>query len=42
MRKILLVVFCSVLLLSARSCNNEPEYIIPEDPNKEQEKPDDN
>lgn len=41
MRKILLVVFCSVLLLSARSCNNEPEYIIPEDPNKEQEKPDD-
>jgi hypothetical protein len=41
MRKIILVVFCSVLLLSARSCNNEPEYIIPDDPNKEQEKPDD-
>ena len=42
MKKILLLIFCSLMLVSARSCDNKPIYIIPEDPNKEkEEKPDD-
>jgi hypothetical protein len=39
MKKILLLIFCSLMLASAWSCDHTPTYIIPEDPHKEQDKP---